>query len=71
MFIKMEKDKRCALYNRKALMASSGDVKTLYKKLNRLLGNSSESLPCSRQDEPKTLADDFKDFFAEKVNKTL
>ena len=68
MFNNMEKNKRCS-YNRNALMASSGDVKTLYKKLNRLLGNSAQSLPSSRYDEPKRLSDDFKDFFAEKVNK--
>ena len=68
LFVNTEKGKRCA-YNRNALMASSGDVKSLYKKLNRLIGRSSQVLPSSRNTEPKTLSDGFKDFFAEKVSK--
>ena len=66
-FNSLEKDKRCS-YNRKALMASSGDVKTLYKKLNRLLGKSSQKLPSSSHCDAEGLSEEFKDFFAEKVN---
>ena len=60
-----EKEKRC-IYNKDSLKASSGDTKTLYKKLNRLLGNEAQDLP-SHQD-PSKLSEDFKDFFQEKVN---
>ena len=58
--------KRCT-YNRESLTASSGDTKTLYKKLNKLLGNVTDVLPSS--DDPVQLSEDFKDFFSEKVNK--
>lgn len=64
-FTVKEKEKRC-IYNKNSLKASSGDTKTLYKKLNRLLGNESQDLP-NHQDLEK-LSEDFKDFFAEKVN---
>ena len=56
--------KRC-IYNRKSLKSSSGDIKTLYKKLNRLLGNAASDLP-QHQDEAK-LAESFKNFFGEKI----
>lgn len=64
-FTDQEKEKRCT-YNKMSLKASSGDTKTLYKKVNRLLGNEAQDLP-SYQD-PAKLSEDFKDFFAEKVN---
>ena len=64
-FTTLEESKRCA-YNRKSLKSSSGDTKTLYKKLNRLLGKSAQELPTSS--DPQTLSEDFKDFFADKVN---
>ena len=54
-------------HHRESLRASSGDTKTLYKKLNRLLGNESHDLP--RHIDSNKLSEDFKDFFAEKVNK--
>ena len=60
-----EFSKRCK-YNREALLASAGDTKALYKKVNRLTGQSSQSLPSSK--EPKKLADDFKNYFSEKIN---
>ena len=63
-FNKMAAIKRC-LYNRKSLKNSSGDIKTLYKKLNRLLGNATSDLP-QHQDEAK-LAENFKNFFGEKI----
>ena len=43
-FNKMAAIKRC-IYNRKSLKNSSGDIKTLYNKLNRLLGNATSDLP--------------------------
>ena len=58
--------KRCE-YNKQSLKASSGDTKTLYKKLNRLLGNVAKDLPTNS--DPVKLSEDFKDFFADKVNK--
>ena len=61
----LEEKKRC-VYNKDALMASSGDTKTLYKKLNRLLGKTSQELPSHSDSE--ALAEDLKNFFAEKVN---
>ena len=61
-----EQSKRCK-YNQEALLASSGDTKALYKKVNRLTGDSVQSLPSHK--DPKKLADDFKVFFSEKVNK--
>ena len=54
-------------HHRKSLKASSGDTKTLYKKLNRLLGNESHDIP--RHTDSCKLSEDFKDFFAEKVDK--
>ena len=54
-------------HHRESLRASSGDTKTLYKKLNRLLGNESHDLP--RHMDSTKLSEDFKDFFAEKVDK--
>lgn len=53
-------------HHRESLRASAGDTKTLYKKLNRLLGNESHDLP--RHMDSNKLSEDFKDFFAEKVN---
>jgi hypothetical protein len=60
----LEKKKRC-IYHNKSLKASAGDVKSLYKKVNRLLGNVSHDLP-SHQDSGK-LAESFGDFFVKKV----
>ena len=57
--------KRCD-YNKQSLKASSGDTKSLYKKLNRLLGNVSKDLPTNT--DPVKLSEDFKDFFANKVS---
>lgn len=52
-------------HHQQSLKSSSGDTKTLYKKLNKLLGKDSQDLP-GHQDSKK-LSEDFKDFFAEKV----
>lgn len=60
-----ENMKRCK-YNRKALNASAGDTKALYKKLNRLLGKTSQEIP--NHTDPSSLAEGFKNFFAEKVD---
>ena len=57
--------KQCA-YTKKSLRSSSGDMKTLYKKVNRLLGTPSPDLP--EHKDPSTLAEDFKEFFHEKIN---
>jgi hypothetical protein len=65
-FSRLEFVKRCA-HHKESLRASSGDTKTLYKKLNRLLGNESQDLP-KHLDSTK-LSEDFKDFFSNKVNK--
>ena len=65
-FVSLEFVKRCS-YNKESLRASAGDSKTLYKKLNRLLGNETQDLP--KHQDPGKLSEDFKDFFAEKVNK--
>ena len=65
-FTRLEYVKQCA-YKRQSLRASSGDPKTLYKKLNRLLGNVSQDLP--KHDDATKLSEDFKDFFSDKVNK--
>ena len=59
--------KKRSQYSRQSLRAYWGDTKTLYKKLNRLLGNVSKDLPTNN--DPAKLSEDFKDFFAEKVNK--
>lgn len=64
-FDSSEHSKRCK-YNREALLASAGDTKALYKKVNRLTGQSSQSLPSFK--DPKKLADDFKNYFSEKIN---
>ena len=53
-------------YNNKSLRASAGDVKALYKKLNRLLGKENQCLPNSSNCQK--VAEDFKSFFAKKVN---
>ena len=57
--------KRCK-YNQEAFLASAGDTKALYKKVNRLTGETTQSLPTHK--DPKKLAEDFKVFFSEKVN---
>ena len=62
-----EAEKR-TVYYKNSLMKSSGDIKMLYKKLNRLLGNSAQNLPSSAIDNPEGLSEDFKDFFAKKVD---
>lgn len=64
-FQKLEFVKRCT-HHRESLRASSGDSKTLYKKLNRLLGNETQDLP--KHIDSEKLSEDFKDFFADKVN---
>ena len=61
-----ELKKRC-LHNKSSLRASSGDTKTLFKKVNRLLGNEVKDLP-NHQDSG-ALAENFKEFFGEKVSK--
>ena len=65
-FSALEFAKRCA-HHKNSLRASSGDTKTLYKKLNKLLGNESQDLP-SHTDSTK-LSEDFKDFFSQKIVK--
>lgn len=65
-FSRLEFIKRCA-HHKESLRASSGDTKTLYKKLNRLLGNESQDIP--KHQDSKKLSEDFKDFFSDKVNK--
>ena len=65
-FTRLEFVKRCS-HHKESLRASAGDTKTLYKKLNRLLGNESPDLP--KHLDSARLSEDFKDFFAEKVNK--
>ena len=52
-------------YNKKSLKASAHDTKTLFKKVNRLLGKTQPVLPS--HDDPVSLAEDFKNFFADKV----
>ena len=52
------------VYYRDSINASAGDIKTLYKKVNRLLGNSQTSVPSGN---PKEVADRLKDFFSGKV----
>ena len=52
-------------YNTKSLRASAGDTKTLYKKVNKLLGKAQQCLPT--HEDPVKLAEDFKDYFAGKV----
>ncbi len=47
------------------MKASAHDTKTLYKKVNRLLGKTQPDLPS--HSDPVSLAEDFKNFFADKV----
>ena len=65
-FSVLEYAKRCS-HHKNSLNVSSGDPKTLYKKLNKLLGNNSQDLP-SHTDSVK-LAEDFKEYFSEKIVK--
>lgn len=55
------------LYHQKSLNASSGDVKSLYKKVDKLLGNVKDVLP--EHDDPKKLAESFKEYFTSKIGK--
>ena len=57
--------KKMSEYKQKSLMASSGDSKALFKKLNRLLGNTAQDLPTSNNN--LKVAEDFGKFFLEKV----
>ena len=66
LFDKLEAQKRCK-YNRDALMSSASDTKALHKKVNRLTSEETPSLPSFS--DPEELAGNFRDFFAEKVNK--
>ena len=61
----MDHKKKCQ-YHKDSLEASAGDPKTLFKKLNRLLGNEANNLPL--HNDSQKLAEEFKDFFAEKVD---
>ena len=54
------------VYYKNSLMKSSGDIKMLYKKLNRLLGNSAQHLPSNAINNPEGVSEDFKDFFGKK-----
>ena len=63
-YTSLELEKRVH-YNKKSLKASAGDTKTLYKKVNRLLGKTQTDLPSC--DDSVSLAEDFKNFFASKV----
>jgi len=63
-FNKLEAVKRC-LYYRGSLRKSAGDTKTLFKKLNRLLGNVAPDLP--EHSDPLKLSEDFKAYFGEKI----
>ena len=64
-FIVIERQKRIT-YNRKALLASAGDTKALYKKVYRLTGETTQERP--HGNDTKKLAESFKVFFADKVN---
>lgn len=64
-FTALEFVKRCD-HHKSSLKASSGDTKTLYKKLNKLLGNETQDLP--RHIDPAKLSEEFKDFFSDKVS---
>ena len=55
------------LYHQTSLKASSGDMKSLYKKVHKLLGNEKTELP--DHDDPTRLAETFKDYFTSKVGK--
>ena len=63
-YTSLEFEKRVQ-YNKKSLKASAHDTKTLYKKVNRLLGKTQPDLPS--HGDPVSLAEDFKNFFADKV----
>ena len=63
---KLAATKRC-LYYRTSLRKSTGERKTLYIKINRLMGKVAPDLP--EHNNPMQLAEDFKDFFGEKINK--
>ena len=65
-FTRLEFIKRCK-HHKESLRTSSGDTKTLYKKLHRLLGSDSQDLP--KHQNSTRLSEEFKDHFAEKVNK--
>ena len=64
-FFVLEMEKRTAYY-KNSLMKSSGDTKMLYKKLNRLLGNSAQHLPSSAINNPEGVSEGFKTFFGKK-----
>jgi len=64
-FCWLESEKRRS-YNTKALLASAGDTKALHKKVNKLIGESTQMLPSTK--DTQKLSEDFKDFFADKVN---
>ena len=49
----LEREKR-TVYYKNSLMKSSGYIKMLYKKLNRLLGNSAQHLPSSAVNNPES-----------------
>ena len=55
------------LYHQKSLKASSGDVKSLYKKIDKLLGNVKDVLP--EHTDAKNLAERFKEYFTSKIGK--
>lgn len=55
------------LYHQTSLKKSSGDMKSLYKKVHKLLGNENTELP--EHDDSTRLAESFKDYFTSKVGK--
>lgn len=55
------------LYHQTSLKASSGDMKSLYRKVHKLLGNVKTELPA--HDDPTVLAESFKDYFTSKIGK--
>ena len=55
------------IYHQSSLKASSGDIKALYKKLDKLLGNEQTKLP--QHHNAKTLAESFKTYFSSKIGK--
>ena len=63
-FSALEFVERCK-YKKASLKKSAGDTKSLYKKLNRLLGKSNSVLPNSENMDK--LAEEFKEFFSNKV----
>ena len=66
-FFLLEREKRTSYY-RASLLKSSGDTKMLFKKLNRLLGNSAQILPSSATTNPGKCSEEYKDFFGNKVD---